>query len=672
MLFLFLAPGLGVNAQQTEDQKLLSQISKEPNDTSRIKLMMLYLTHFAPIPEHKKWFNKIDSLSHIKNYRPGLAYHLLFEGLQLSEKGKFDDAIAHAINCIDCLDSLRIIQGYADPLYQLRFIYNQAGRNIEMFQYYSDKIGYYKQHGPIQNTSACYHSLGLYYSSLADYDKAIGYFLQALEVYRSFDPMGAMNETMSIGFAYLGWGNLEKAEFYLKTELYAQLQHYPMNIEYDDILGDLYVCKFEYRKALQCYLDQKKNISMMHHFHQANNKLKIASAYLHLGAFDSARIYLESADSMRQKDQSNIYFANGLGDIDYGYYEYYNAMGHKKSALRCLESALRNARLSEDATVILKITNELHYFFLKNGDSLQALRYLVQYNTLQDSINKMHNQTRIASFEIEQQQQVKENEIEHLQLQKKEQRNYYLFGGAFLLLIVMAVIILILYRRKRDKAQLTSDFKNQLARAETKALRSQMNPHFIFNSLNSINNFVTDQKHEIASDYLLRFSKLIRLILDNSRSESIPLDRELETLQLYVELESIRFENHFKYEVNIAENTSTGSIMIPPMLLQPFIENAIWHGLMQKRTKGTIAVDIRMENENFLHISITDDGIGREKAAEMKSKSATHQSHGLKVTSERIDMMNKLHSTGARVHIIDLKDEHGNALGTRVELIIPV
>ncbi len=244
---------------------------------------------------------------------------------------------------------------------------------------------------------------------------------------------------------------------------------------------------------------------------------------------------------------------------------------------------------------------------------------------------------------------------------------------------ILTGIMLMLYMIQRfrinritKEEHLKTEFNKQLAQAETKALRSQMNPHFIFNSLNSINNFVTDQKHEIASDYLLRFSKLIRLILDNSRSESIPLDRELETLQLYVELESIRFENHFKYEVNIAENTSTGSIMIPPMLLQPFIENAIWHGLIQKRTKGTIAVDLRMENENFLHISITDDGIGREKAAEMKSKSATHQSHGLKVTSERIDMMNKLHSTGAQVHIIDLKDEQGNALGTRVELIIPV
>ena len=111
--------------------------------------------------------------------------------------------------------------------------------------------------------------------------------------------------------------------------------------------------------------------------------------------------------------------------------------------------------------------------------------------------------------------------------------------------------------------------------------------------------------------------------------------------------------------------------MIPPMLLQPFVENAIWHGLMQKEGEGTITIEIKKENEEFLNISITDDGIGREKAAELKSKSATHKSHGLKVTSQRIEMMNKLNSTGAQVHIFDLKDEMGIASGTKVELIIP-
>jgi LytS/YehU family sensor histidine kinase len=181
-----------------------------------------------------------------------------------------------------------------------------------------------------------------------------------------------------------------------------------------------------------------------------------------------------------------------------------------------------------------------------------------------------------------------------------------------------------------------------------------------------------DQKHEIASDYLIKFSKLIRLILDNSRCETISIEKELETLKLYVLLESARFENKFKCVYQIAEDVNTGSVMIPPMLLQPFVENAIWHGLMQKEGEGIITVVIKKQDEEFLNISITDDGIGREKAAELKSKSATHKSHGLKVTSQRIEMMNKLNSTGAQVHIIDLKDDQGHAMGTRVDLVIPI
>jgi LytS/YehU family sensor histidine kinase len=226
-------------------------------------------------------------------------------------------------------------------------------------------------------------------------------------------------------------------------------------------------------------------------------------------------------------------------------------------------------------------------------------------------------------------------------------------------------------KRIRHEEKLKTEFNKQLAQAETKALRAQMNPHFIFNSLNSINSFVIDQKHEIASDYLIKFSKLIRLILDNSRSETISLDKELETLKLYVLLESARFDNKFVCIYNIADNVNTSTIMIPPMLLQPFVENAIWHGLMQKEEEGSITIEIKKQNDEFLNISIIDDGIGREKAAELKSKTATHKSHGMKVTSERIEMMNRLNSTGAQVRIFDLKDELGFAIGTKIELMIP-
>jgi hypothetical protein len=436
-------------------------------------------------------------------------------------------------------------------------------------------------------------------------------------------------------------------------------------------LIDLYLIKHDYKRAFQYCLEFKKQCPDMAPEYRAIRLVKIAAINLHQSALDIAEFYLRAAQKIRQQELVTMVAPYGNLEIDYYYYLYFSEAGDHRHALKSLEEALRQAQLLKYTPLVLKYTNELHSYLLEIGDSLQSLQYLIQYHAIQDSLNTMNTQARIATFEIDQQTQLKENEIEQLQTQNTTQRNYYLIGGFFLLLMVMAALSRLRYKRKRDNQQLTIEFKKQLAQAETKALRSQMNPHFIFNCLNSINSFVLDQKHEIASDYLIKFSKLIRLILDNSRSETISIEKELETLKLYVLLESARFDDKFKCVYHIDKDVDTNLIMIPPMLLQPFVENAIWHGLMQKEGEGTIIVEIKKEDEEFLNISITDDGIGRENAAALKSKSATHKSHGLKVTSQRIEMMNKLNSTGAQVHIVDLKDEQGNAMGTRVELMIP-
>jgi tetratricopeptide (TPR) repeat protein len=670
MLLLILCFEGRIFAQLPEREMLPLQIAEETNDTARIKLMVRYVMRYAPLPEIKKWYDEIHTLSLKNNYRPGLIYNRFYEGYLLSSEGKFDEAIVKIKSCIDGLDSLGVIQPWQYPLYQIRFMYFSAGRQVEMFRYYTDKIAYYKRYGPIENTAACYYNIGKYYLSIADYDRAIGYFMRALDVYSTFDPWGVMNEKGIIGSTYFKWGNLDKAEESLRSFLTGMEK---LNDVYNsnayDALGDLYFEKKDFKQALNYYFEGKDHYVQPHF--QASNLVSIANAYLQLGFNDSALIYIEKAEEICQKEKSVIYFTSNFIGLDFYYYKYYAATGDRKLALRHLETAFKDAQTSMNVELLLNYTNELYLYLLKQGDSLQALRYLVQYQIIQDSLNTMNTQARIATFEIEQQSLQQENEIEHLQTQKTTQRNYYLVGGVFLLMIVLAVISRIFYKRKRDKEQLTTEFKNQLAQAETKALRAQMNPHFIFNCLNSINSYVIDQEHEKASDYLIKFSKLIRLILDNSRSETITIEKELETLRLYVLLESARFDNKFACVYTIAEDVNTSTIMIPPMLLQPFVENAIWHGLMQKEDQGTIIIEIKKADEEFLNISIIDDGIGREKAAELKSKTATHKSHGLKVTSQRIEMMNKLNSTGAKVHIFDLKDDQGNATGTKVELIIP-
>ncbi|MEI7980300.1 MAG: histidine kinase [Bacteroidota bacterium] len=670
LLLILLLRG-NVIAQQNEGDHLRQQISNETNDTSKIKLIVMYVNLYAPVSEYKKCYDDIYALSLKHNYRPGFIFKRFYEGLQLSDRGKYDEALAIVKSCIDGLDSLGVVQLLAYPLYNIRYIYCLAGKQLEMFRYYSDKLAYYRKHGPIENTAACFHELGRYYLTLGDYDKAIGYFMRALDVARSFDPICELNEKLLIGATYLEWGNLDKSEEYLKSGLNDEIRLYKVsNSNAYDALGNICLIRHDYKKALSYYFEGKKCYT--HSYFQASNLVNIASVHLQLGSYDSALFYLESAERIRNNEKSGTYFAINFIDIDFYYYKYYVATGNGKRAFQHLEAGLKEAKFYQDIPQVLTYNRELHSFLLKKGDSLQALRYLLQYHNIQDSINAMNTKASIATFEIDQQKQLKENEIQQLQTQKTTQRNYYLIGGVLLLLIGLAILSRLRYKRKRDEEQLISDFKKQLAQAETKALRAQMNPHFIFNSLNSINSFVMDQKHEIASDYLIKFSKLIRLILDNSRSETISIEKELETLKLYVLLEAARFDNKFKCVYHIAKDVETSSIMIPPMLLQPFVENAIWHGLMQKEGEGTITIEIKKDNEEFLNISITDDGIGREKAAELKSKSATHKSHGLQVTFQRIELMNKLNSSGAQVNIFDVKDEQGLATGTRVELIIPV
>ena len=221
--------------------------------------------------------------------------------------------------------------------------------------------------------------------------------------------------------------------------------------------------------------------------------------------------------------------------------------------------------------------------------------------------------------------------------------------------------------------QLQTEFDHKIAETEMTALRAQMNPHFIFNCLNSIKLYTLENDSATASEYLTKFSQLIRLVLENSRSEKVTLEKEIETLKLYIEMEAMRFKNKVRYCVKIDKNIDAAYIEIPPLLIQPYVENAIWHGLMHKKEGGLVNIHIAIEDEHLLHVEISDNGVGRAMAQEYKSKSVTRQkSFGLKMTSERIDVINQLYQTNTSVKIIDEKDALNNACGTKVIIKIPI
>lgn len=335
-----------------------------------------------------------------------------------------------------------------------------------------------------------------------------------------------------------------------------------------------------------------------------------------------------------------------------------------------------------DSALNIKQLEVLRIMNIKSNLEKDAILKSLSFEQLQATSMKqsLENQ-KIVSKSQGQDGQIKRLKINDLNQQivfQNRTRNYLGFGIGLLSLLGIS---LLWYNRKLDgknkdlvaKNGIIKDITYKIQSTEITALRAQMNPHFIFNCLNSIQLFTAQNDPDKASEYLTKFSRLIRLVLDNSKTDKISLTNELETLKLYIEMESMRFRGKVKHEINIADDVDVYFIQIPPLLIQPFVENAIWHGLMHKEEGGTIKITITQPKENILLVEVVDNGIGREKAMEYKSKSATkHKSYGMKITADRIELINQMYQTNTNIKVMDVKNDKNEVIGTEVIIEIPI
>lgn len=346
--------------------------------------------------------------------------------------------------------------------------------------------------------------------------------------------------------------------------------------------------------------------------------------------------------------------------------EFYRGKKKYVKAKESLILGLGFAKRSENLLKISRAYENLSVLYSDLKDFELALAYKDTSVIINDSIFSLEKQEGILKLQEEQKEQkiaslTKDQLLQASELKKQRLLIYsFIIGSVLVLILVFFIYRNFKIKKEKEKKHLELLVQN----AELTALKAQMNPHFIFNALNSIQHSIVVNNTEEAYRFLAKFSKLIRNILDNSSQQLIPLSTEIETLSLYVDVESKRFDNSFEHKLNInnANGLQPEKIMIPPMMLQPFIENAIWHGLMPKTERKTLNIVFNILSENHVVCEISDNGIGREEAGKIgQLKKRTHKSKGISNIYERIKLLERTQSYKIEITMSDNIPE-----GTRV------
>lgn len=531
--------------------------------------------------------------------------------------------------------------GNADYKDGLAYVYASIGvvcseqnNYAKALEYYFKALKLFQETGQEEMVGGVYNNIGNVYEMQKDYTKALEYFNKALWIQKKTnDPSSAVTIT-NIGKVYLARNEDEKAlaSFREAGKLFEK---------YDD---------------LRSHAELYNNLG---NYYRKNNKFAEAET--------SYQKALQFFDQMGEKYGASASLGY-LGSL-------YNRQGNNARAIEYLE---RSSALAQEIGVPGQVKDSekiLSDIYEKMGNQAEALRHFKKYSVAKETINNAENIKSLVreemNYEFERKEALQKVEMEKRQVMFDEQAKRHqlqLFFSALFILLAFGIAFLI-YNRRQLKKTLT--LQRDLAEYEQKALHLQMNPHFVFNCLGSISSFIVQNGTDQAIKYLAKFSKLMRLTLEYSKESLIPIDKEIESLQNYLELEQLRFNKMFDFTIK-KDPSIEDDMAIPPLLLQPFVENSIIHGLVPKKQRGSISIDFTLHNDQLI-CTVTDDGIGFTKSKQMKENSVTvHKSMALEITRKRLEVIQAITSKASNVEIKELTDLRGEPSGTQIILNLPV
>lgn len=512
------------------------------------------------------------------------------------------------------------------------------------------------------------NNLGNVYKEMALISQAIDAYFEALRLWEMKNDTAGMSLAYgSIGLAYFYQKNYSKALEY-------SLKHLSLSEKRGDLwemakmcnnIAQIYNSRSVFDSALiynRMSLNLHRTINL--ESGEADACINIASTLLHLEQRDSALWYSEKAIEIAVKNEITVppsYYVT-LGNVE-------QSLGNYSSAA---DNALRARAIARERAMPLVISDAtllLSEIYGRTGRDDLAYRFLREHMQLKDSISNDQFLQQVTRMEIQYDFDKKQEAAEHARLQERlisenkiRQQRIYL-GGLAILLIIIAVLSLLYLRHARLRA------KYSQIDLEQRLLRAQMNPHFISNSLCAIQDLIMAEKPQKANTFLTKIARLMRNILENSREEYVPLEKEIETLKLYMDVQQLRFDSGFDYDINVDKSIDPENVSVPPMLAQPCVENAIEHGLLPGKDDGRISVRYSLR-DGLMMLEVTDNGIGREKAA-VKIPSMKKESISTRLTEKRLEHFRKvLKEKQISYEIIDLFEE-GSASGTKVVMLLP-
>ena len=494
-----------------------------------------------------------------------------------------------------------------------------------------------------------YEGLGDVFSKLNQHEKALSQYRTALTLNkRTLNINKNENLNLKISSAFEANGETEKAEGYLLNFQEADVAQSPKKtVIKSQRVADFYSRNKNVDKEVQLRQETLKNLEDA----------------------DLEEIVVEEDGVTLTKPKAKLDLGNA-----------YLKQKNYKEAIPILEESAAEAESADDIETQKDAIQKLSEAYVSLGNDDKALSNYKKYVVLVDAIYKQKEneineavnlskdlslkQNRITSLEKD--RELSESKLQLYQTENRltveNDRRQRLIIYALLVGLVLLLLSLFWMLKSNRQRRLAN---NLLA---LKSLRTQMNPHFIFNALNSVNSFISQNDERTANRYLTDFSTLMRSVLENSEEDFILLDKEVELLELYLKLEHSRFKDKFDYELIVDEAIEQSQFLIPPMLLQPYVENAVWHGLRYKKEKGFLKVQLLKNGEETIRIEISDNGIGREKSKELKTDYQKKQrSKGMQNIKQRIAILNEMYKDKVDVFIEDLYDDK---TGTKVILTL--